>query len=189
MSRKAIAVDRVAVLLLGLLLIVVGLAGIAWWAGQLPGDPASVDAGGVVSATASAWWPWAVGAAGVVLALLALRWLFAHVPHQGVKRLTLPGSGRTGRLQVQTDAVTDAASRVMQSAPGIRSARSHTVTDRGQLVTVFDVTIEQDADLAAVAALGDATAADLRTALGRDDVTCRVNLKPALRQKALPRVS
>lgn len=187
MTRGALNLDRLVVLVIGVALVVAGIAGIAWWAGWFPGDPGSVHATGLVTSTRRPWWPWAVGAAGVIGALLALRWLLAHVPRHGVKQLTLPGSGDQGRLDVSTSAVTDAACEELGATRGVRSATSHTRTDRGQLVAVFDVTVEQGADLAAVAAAADSVAGQLRSVLGRDDLSCRINLKPASHGRTLSR--
>ena len=92
MSRAVIAWDRVVTLLIGLLLITVGLAGILWWLGDFLGwsqQPLQVDR--ALELTEEAWWGWAVGAAGILLILLGLRWLTAHVPDRRVSNLNSPG--------------------------------------------------------------------------------------------------
>ncbi|MGL5817902.1 MAG: hypothetical protein ACRCYR_10090 [Phycicoccus sp.] len=188
MRRRTVALDRVAVLLTGLLLLAVGVAGLVWWRGDL-GLSGPVDTTVVTDATEQPWWPWAVGAAGVLLVALGLRWLAAHLRSSRVGDLRLPGSGPQGRLTADVGPVARAAGESLAATPGVRSARGGVDRDRGRLVAHLRATIEPDADLAAVAAASDRVAADLRTVLQRDDIRCRVDLRVAQHGRNLPRVT
>ncbi|GAB3883733.1 hypothetical protein [Terrabacter terrigena] len=188
MTRGTLAVDRLMTALGGLLLAALGVLGILWWAGRLGSAPAPIDLSGIRWLPKQQWWPWALGAAGVLLALLGLRWLLSHLPRRGVTHLSLPGSGPEGRLVVSTGPVVDAAATTLANAPGVRSAHGRIDHDRGQLVVHLDATIERGAQLETVASVADAVTAEMRSALERDDLTARVQLRTAGRNRPAPRV-
>ena len=189
MSRAVIAWDRVVTLLIGLLLIAVGLAGILWWLGDFLGwsqQPLQVDR--ALELTEEAWWGWAVGAAGILLILLGLRWLAAHVPDRRVSNLKLPGSTAQGRLDAKVRPIAGAAAEAFALTPGVRTARGTIQRDRGQLVAKLRATIEQQADLTTIADAADRVSAELRQVTQRDDLVCQVNLGVARTTRDLSRV-
>ena len=188
MSRAVIAWDRVVTLLIGLLLISVGLAGILWWLGTFLGWPQQLQADRALELAEEAWWPWAVGAAGILLILLGLLWLAAHVPDRRVSNLKLPGSTAQGRLDAKARPIAGAAAEAFALTPGVRSARGTIQRDRGQLVAKLRATIEQQADLTAIAAAADRVSADLRQVTQRDDLVCQVNLGVARTARDMSRV-
>ncbi len=111
MSRLATGLDRLLVLLVGLVLIVVGAGAILWQLATFSQAPKTLTAPGLVHATTQSWWPWAVGIGGAVLILLSLRWLGAHVPGRKVHDFKLAGSDATGKLTVDLSALAAAAPR------------------------------------------------------------------------------
>jgi len=187
-SRAVIAFDRVATIIVALLLIVAGLAGLAWWRGSM-GLTGPLDASGVTRQTTQPWWPWVAGLVGAALALLGLRWLAAHVITRGVGQVRLPGTGKAGRLTAQVKPVAQVASEVLEQTDGVRSVRGTIHRDRGQLVARLTATIEPAADLAMVTAAADAVSADLKKVLARDDLRALVSLHVARRGRQLSRVS
>lgn len=195
MSRTVQAVDRTVVLLIGVLLAATGLLLACWYAaGQgwftAPfAAPDRLDTTGVDTVTGAAWWPWALGAAGVLLVLLGLRWLAAHLPDRGVGRLRIAGGDPTGRLEADAGSVTDAAADALARTEGVQSARGRLRRERGQLVATIHATVERGADLEVVAHACDQVSSDLAQVLGRDDVRCSVRLQVAHRDRALPRVA
>lgn len=187
-SRKVLLLDRAATLLLAVALIAVGVGAIWWWTGSSP-VPDTLKAGSVNNLVAQSWWPWASAAVGVLLILLALRWIVSHLANRGVAKLNLKGSGSTGRLDVAASKVAGAAADAFTDTLGVRSAKGRVIRDRGQLVARLNATIEPDADLHRVATQADLVSAQLAQALDRDDVRCSVVLKVATRGKQLPRAS
>lgn len=188
MSRAVLVLDRIAAVVVALLLIASGLAGLAWWRGSL-GLSGPLDASAVVDQTTQPWWPWVAGLVGAVLVLLGLRWLAGHVITRGVGQVRLPGTGKQGRLTAQVKPVAQAASDVLQTADGVRSVRGTINRDRGQLVARLTATIEPQADLATVTAAADAVSADLKKVLEREDLHCLVNLRVARRGRHMSRVT
>ncbi|ABS05934.1 hypothetical protein [Kineococcus radiotolerans] len=175
MSRGVLAVDRLVAVLLGLLLVAGGVAGLAWWTGDLaPGT--SLDTAPVADVTGAGWFPAACGGLAVVLALLGLWWLLAHVPRRGAGQVALPGSGPRGALRVEGDAPAKAAAQVLGAVPGVRSAGGRLVQDRGRLVAELSATLEPRADLAEVAAAAGEVRGQLLEVLSRPDVVGRVRL-------------
>lgn len=188
MSRGTLATNRILAGLLGLLLLAAGVALFAWWNGQFPGLPQKIDMGGLGWLPQQGWWPWALGAAGAILALIGFRWLAAHLPNRGVGHLNLTGSNSDGKLLVDAGAVVAAAAEAFQETPGVRSANGTIQRDRGQLVARLTATIEREADLPRMANAADAVSTQLQQALQRQDLHCRVQLRTAGQNRSQPRV-
>lgn len=179
MSRIVAGLDRIAALVVGLALIVGGLAAIVWRLGYFPGyDGGLVHASWAPTLTGQGWWPWVTAAAGVILGLLALRWLGAHVPGGKIGTVPLPGSNATGRLRVDLSAVAAAAADALAREPGVESASGKAVNDRGRRTIQIVTTVERSADLASIATAADQTCADLAGAVG-DGTATRVHVQVA----------
>lgn len=187
MTRRLLAVDRLAALLFALLLICGGLAVLVWYFRWPVTWGQTLGLGPLASASETPWWPWAAALAGLVLIAVGIIWIGAHLRSQSVGHLRLSGSDRTGRLEADAGKATTAAADVLADAYGIRSARGHVKRDRGQLVAQLVATVEPDADLSAVAAEADQVSAQLQHVLGRDDLTCNIELKVAHRGGRQPR--
>ena len=188
MSRALVTLDRLMAFLVGLVLIAVGAAAALWWRGTFPSWPTTIRTRTAVDLTSQPWWPWAAGLLGVALVLLGLRWLAAHLPGRGISQLTLPGSTPAGRLLAQVRPVANAAAEALEHTPGVRSASATIREERGQLIARLNATIEQQADLHAVAAAADHVSANLASVLQRDDMHCQVNLAVAHRNRSQSRV-
>ena len=192
MGRAVLGLDRLAAFVVGLVLLVVGLAAAAWGAGWLvrvwSAAPQQLTLQTATDTFATSWWPWAAGIAGALFVLLALWWLLAHLPRRGVGELSLKGSGGSGRLTVDPAGVAATAADVLADTPGVRSASSRVLRDRGQLVVAVKATVEPDADLQRVVEATDEVATDLAQVLGRDDARARVQLVVARRARRQTRV-
>lgn len=190
-TRTVLLLDRIATLVLALLLLAAGLAGLWWWSGrEVSGTslPGTSSTSAVTDALGSSAVAWGVAVGGVVLALVGLRWILAHLRRTTVSRLRLTGSGPDGRNEALAGKALGAAADAFATTDGVRSARGAVVRDRGQLVARVDATIEPEADLALVAARADEVTAQLNDVLGRDDLRAAVRLRVALRGRALSRV-
>jgi hypothetical protein len=190
-TRTVLLLDRIATLVLALLLLAAGLAGLWWWSGrEVSGTslPGTSSTSAVTDALGSSAVAWGVAVGGVVLALVGLRWILAHLRRTTVSRLRLSGSGPEGRNEALAGKALGAAADAFATTDGVRSARGAVVRDRGQLVARVDATIEPEADLALVAARADEVTAQLNDVLGRDDLRAAVRLRVALRGRSLSRV-
>lgn len=187
-TRKVLFLDRLAILVLALALIAGGCLGIWWWSGRSPlvETTSTAPARDLV---ATSWWPWASAAVGVVLVILALRWILAHVSNNRVSRITLPGSGSTGRLSLDVSRAASAAAEAFGDTLGVRSAKGSIRTDRGQVVANIKAVIEPEADLGSLATRASEVSAELAQVIGRDDLRCSIDLTVARRGRALSRVS
>ncbi|GAA3602710.1 hypothetical protein GCM10022223_18090 [Kineosporia mesophila] len=188
MSRLTITVDRCVAFLLALILIFGGIVTTVWGVDRVDPFTGALDLGPVAEATDKSWWPWAVGGTGAVLLLLALRWLFSHLPRRGIGPLKLAGTGRAGRLLADGNSVAQAAAVALKGVPGVRSAHGRVLRERGQTVARLDASIDADADLAGIAEGADIVSSQLRHVLGRDDLVCQVQLRLAARDQTRARV-
>ena len=164
MTRTATLVDRIAALILGLVLLVVGVAMILWTTHLIDGTPVYLTAPGLMTAADTAWWPWAVTAAGILLVLLGLRWLVAHRPARRAGDLTLADSNLSeGCLSADLGSLADAAAAELRGRPAVKAASGKAVIDRGKPSIHLDVTAAGTDTLAHAAHAADEVAA---TAVG-----------------------
>ncbi len=187
MSRGIDRFDRLMVGLVGAVFMVVGVGcmvwstrSTSWWPQWIQQLPDRVSIGPAVSWLASPWWPWVCGVSALLLAVIAVRWLVAHLPSKGVGYLRLPDDADSrdrGVLLVDARAAADAAALALNSLPGIETAVGSLDDVDGQLVARIDATIEATADLRAVGRSCDQVSAQLAQVLGRRDVAVRVTLR------------
>lgn len=179
MRRGIIALDRIAGLLIAIVLIAAGAAALGWRYDVIPDAPDRIQLEGLTDLPGEPWWPWATGAGGVLLIVLGLSWLVRHLPRRGIGRLRLPNSDDSGLLTADANAAVSAAAEALALTPGVRGGSGHVIRDRGQLVAELHCTIEPTADLTAVQAAAEQTAADLHRVLARDDLSHRIELRVA----------
>jgi len=191
MRRSVLAFDRVVLLLLGLVLLVVGVAAVGWQVGFLgdvwPGVPSSVEVDTSQVTEASSYAVLA-GVVGVVLVLLGLWWLLAHLPRRSVGSLRLPAGQQAGRLVVDPGPAAATAAEVLADDPLVRSARGAVLADRGELVVRLRATVDPDSDLDAVVSACDRVLAELAHVLPAEQLRSRVELSVLRRGEAAPRV-
>ncbi|WP_229052046.1 alkaline shock response membrane anchor protein AmaP [Aeromicrobium sp. Leaf350] len=189
-TRKTLLIDRLATFVLALVLLAGGATAVWWWSGRSVDGrtlPTTSDTSTVADLVAKDWFGWTAAAVGVVIALVALRWIAAHLTPNTVSRLRLGSSDTTGRLEASASKVVGAAADAYADTLGVRSAKGSVVRDRGQLVARIDATIEPDSDLALLARRADEVSSQLLTVLERDDLRCSLRLKVAARGRTLPR--
>lgn len=155
MNHRRAALDRVIVFLVGLVLLAGGAAVVAWrlGVGFVHTAVDSVDVPRVASWPTDSWWPWAVGGAAAVAALLALWLLALNLSPLRVGRMPLDRGGHhrgrrgdgsedfdsgeqvEGSLSVDLDAVAGASAQVLDDVPGVRRV-THRVRRRIDVPTV-----------------------------------------------------
>jgi len=139
MTRTAVTFDRLAAGVAGLALVAFGVALVVWNTTWVPNLPSAVALPGLRAATTTGWWPFALAGAGVVLVVLALRWLSAHSPAAKVKSLPLRTED-TGSITVDLGEVADAAARALELSLDVESASGKAVIDRGTRTVDLTVT-------------------------------------------------
>lgn len=175
MTRAALALDRLAALLLGLALLAIGAGMLIWDSGLIAHTPTTITMPGLVTATRSAWWPWVTTAAGVVLVLAGMRWLQSHGRSERTRALTLTGSSAAGRLTADLKSVADAAAANLAAHPALRSAKARTVIERGAPSIQLEATAAS-ADLLAEAARAADEIATTAAAMLGDTIAVRTRL-------------
>jgi len=188
MSRTLAALDRVLLFVLGVAALIVGVAAVVWQAELWDRLSGPVQAPWLRRAAAQDWWPWAVGAGGVVLVLLALWWLLAHLSRRKLGEVRLAGSSTAGKLTADLSALAAAAAAAVLDTPGVRSAHGTALDDRGRRTLQLTITIET-ADLPTVIAATDQACHALAHALGDPDTATRVHLRTARTTRNSPRVA
>lgn len=171
--------NRTLLLLLGLVGLATGAGGLGVATGRLPGPAADepVLPGPVLDRLLGlAWLPWATAALGLVVALLALRWLLAQLPRRtGSERVVLPAPEGRGVTRLDGSVVADAVERDVEAYAGVRSA--HAVVSGGRTGSrlVLSLVVDPGTDVRALQGrVRQHAQARLARALGAEQVTSRV---------------
>jgi len=169
MNRKAVGFDRGVTLLVGLALVAAGLLVIAWRNGALGADRTLVAPTDAMSA---AWWPWAVGGIGIVLILLALRWLAAHRWARRAGRVTLAGDAAS---TADATAVASAAADALGADPAVTKASGTAAVVQGRPTITLTARVPARNGLPAAVSAADEAARTAAVMLG-DNVAVRTVL-------------
>jgi hypothetical protein len=175
MTRFATTIDRLAALVFGLALIALGVGVLVWNTYWIPGVPEKITAPGLVAATNADWWPWAVAGVGILLVLIALRWLVVHTPKSRVRALPL-STGGVGAISVDLGQVADAAARALQRNADALSAKGRAVVDRGARTIDLDVTAYSPTTLTALVESVDEVNRQIVGVLGDAKVAVRTTV-------------
>lgn len=177
MTRLALTFDRLVTALLGLGLVAVGLTAVAWENGRVV-DGRHVSFAVVVDAAQAGWWPWAIGACGIVLIVIGLRWLASHRPARKASRVRLESLESQGVSPDTADAssVAHAAAAVLASDPAVLKATGTATLHTNTPTVTLTATVNARHGLHAGARAADATARDVALMLG-NSVAVRTVLK------------
>ncbi len=142
MTRRLSIIDRIATLVVGLLLVVGGFALLDWRYGWVGSWQNSLSTSGFADTESTSWWPWAYAAAGVLLGLVGLVWLIAHAPRRGERAVRLSdASDESGTIRVDLGSVAKAVAADFEARTAVthvsgtahRRGGHHVIELRGQL--------------------------------------------------------
>jgi hypothetical protein len=144
-------VNRIVLLLLGLLLLAAGGTGLALGFGRRLADTAVLPpiAPTFIAANHSWFWPTVVASA-VVLALLGLVWVTAQLRTDRVSQLELASDPAAGSTTLLSRAILDAVGNEIADYDGVWRATARMSGRPARPRLVLKVTVEAGADLGAV---------------------------------------
>ncbi|MEU0494573.1 alkaline shock response membrane anchor protein AmaP [Mycobacterium sp. NPDC006124] len=182
MTRTAVTFDRFAAVVAGLALVALGAALVVWTTGRVSNLPRNVSVPGLHSATTTGWWPFALAGAGVVLVVLALRWLFAHSPAAKVKDLPLRRDD-SGSITVDLGEVASAAAQALEQTLDVESASGKAVIDRGTRTVDLTVTTSASPRSDRLIPAIDAVCAQIAGVLTDPSVATRTTIHTGKRER------
>lgn len=166
-------INRVMLVVLGLLLAAVGIAVLLLSFGVFGGDRAALpvvdDKTTEVIGTSAWFWP-AMAAVGVVVALLCLWWLIGQLRTQRLSTLELDHTGG-GDTTLDARAITDAIRADAEDVSGVSRAHARMIRDRFHPELALTVWLHDTSDLDAVRReLDERVLAHAQRALGVDSL-------------------
>lgn len=172
MRRSTALLDRLVAGLLGVILIVAGLLGIA---ARFDVRPFSTWTDGIRPSrlpghVAADWFTWAHAGTAVLGVILAVGLLAANVDRRLTRTKIDGASDDTGELRFHLADVADAVANHLQVHDGIRRARGRAEVDRGEETITIVIDVAHDADLTAIRRLCEDAALDVDAAIG--DLDC-----------------
>lgn len=192
MNRRAFALDRVLVVVLGLLLLTAAVWVVAWVVDLLPEgwwSPESITLGLSSDVTGATWWTAVLLGGGLLLIVIGAAWLVGHFRGSAVDLLSMPGDADGGRLLLTGAALaTGAANALVDGSPDIVGAKGELVKQRRALVVSMRATVRPEADLAEVSRICSEVAEQAARTSERYDLTVRIRLRVASRSRPAPRV-
>lgn len=181
MKRGPAALNRLLVLVIGLVLAGAGAAALAWDRGVTTVRDAvgRLDRDRVVAVPDQPWWHWALGATIGVCLVLGVVVLLVDLS----RRRAAP----TGMLETATDTpvsidlgpIATGVAAELARQPGVRRARGRALADRGLATIQITVDADPHTDVAALTDAAERVAATTTAALGGStiaDVAVRVLL-------------
>jgi hypothetical protein len=181
MNSRANVINRVALTVLGLLLVAAGGLGLA----------VGVDALGAWQATDPVlrqevstfpdehrWFWWVVSGALLLIAVLALLWLLAQLKTDRTTRLDLTTNAREGYTTLYTSALTDAVEDEALAIAGVTSVSANVREHRGRHI-YLRVGLAESATIAEVRTrLENEVVTHLRAGVGDPRCSVTIELRP-----------
>lgn len=142
-------VTRLALGLLGLILVLLGVLSLVIGFDAMPGltagDPVLNDQADSALSSAAEWLPWVVLAAGVVTLTIGLVWVWRLLTPHTVGEADLPGSSEGGASRITTAALQQAYEFELDDVVGARVVRVRLQRRRGKSHLLVTVELEPDA--------------------------------------------
>lgn len=123
MDRRTARMNRTGLAIVGVILLLAGLAALARGLGLFgSADAAVTDPDTREFASDSPWFWWVVAAVAIVVALLALLWLASQIPGRGVRALRMEPDPRHGTTTVPARVAARALESDLLDSPHFRQA-------------------------------------------------------------------
>ncbi|MEU5091267.1 hypothetical protein [Streptomyces sp. NPDC021356] len=180
MNRPPHRINRIALALVGLVLLAGGVLALlrgAGFFGAAGPDAALLVPGERHYAAASGWvWP-AVGAAAALVTIAGLLWALAQLRRAGVRSLALEADRSRGATRLSAAAVTDALEDEVHSYRGVHQAHARLTHSSRYPRLDLRVVLAADADPRPIRARIEREAvAVLRRVLDQEDLRARIRL-------------
>lgn len=178
MNPRVDTANRLALTLLGALLLVAGGLGLALSFRAFGENPPLLPQRMRDFARDQPWFWWAIAAGCLLVALLALWWLIAQLRVDRATRLDLTTNDRDGLTVVHSSALTDAVKTEAEALRGVSSASAHLREARGRRLSLA-VDLTDYADIVQVRhSLEDEIVDHARQAVGDPDLPVDIELRP-----------
>lgn len=180
MTRAPFKTDRLATIVLAVLLIVGGAVLIDWrYHLVLHHYPRAISLGSLPSWAASGWWPWVFALFTIVLGLIGLWWLLAHARRDTATSVKMAQSSSHGTVTLDTSSLADAIAASLERAGPFASVKATATQTRGRITVVLTAALDQFADGPSVTEAIVGLRRDLRSAFPDHGVSARVLLTGA----------
>lgn len=180
MTRAPFKTDRLATVVVAIVLIVAGLVLLDWrYRLVLHGYPRAVSLGSLPQWAGSGWWPWAFAFVTIILGLLGVWWLLAHARQDTQRSVKMAQSGQHGTITLDTTSLADAVARSLEAAGPFASVKGTTTTLNRAITVVLAVQLDQYADGPSVTEAIRSLREQLASAFPDQSVTARVLLTQA----------
>jgi len=169
--------NRTLLVLLGLVVLAVGALVVVASLGLLGGQDTPVLPQQVLTyLIEQPWVPYAVAAVGIIVALLAIRWLLAQLPHRASSgRFRLKDDSGRGVTSIDADTVADAVRHDLQNYAGVSSARAGIHGSRDRPTATLTLVVDPDTDIRALQTrVHEHAILRMSEALGAQSVTTRL---------------
>lgn len=150
MTRTLDRVNRVLILLIGLALLAAGAAALVTGLGgfgQSAADRAVLDGESDRWLRENSWVWWALAGLCLLVAVLALRWLFAQLTTNRISRVVLQRDRAEGHTVVRRTAISAAVEDDVEAFYGVRHARLELYGAQAAPTARLVVDVEDRADL------------------------------------------
>lgn len=150
-SRRSARGNRLGLVVVGIMLLVAGLAALATGQGLLGGDLAATPLLGdrANEVLSQQWVPYVAVAVAFVAGFLALRWLMVQGMNDTVGRMHLARDD-AGNVEISESAARGALEQEVTDYPGVRRARARLTESGDHPHLRLALTLEEDADVAGI---------------------------------------
>lgn len=181
MKRGPAALNRLLVLLIGLVLAGVGATALAWDRGvpTVRDAVGRLDRDRIGAVPDEPWWHWALGATFGICLVLGLVVLVVDLSRRRAAPTGMLESATDTPVSIDLGPIATGVAAELDRQPGVRRARGRALSDRG--LATIQITVEADprTDISGLADAAERVAATTTAALGGStiaDVAVRVLL-------------